>query len=269
MNERIISAVKDDKDKGTRRVSVIREPKKDWPQLYLSVFMKGDNHREEALMREWVVRSGCYRAESPDEADFVIFGGGADVNPKLYGEERHPTTFFSETRDATDIELYNKCFEDGIPMLGICRGAQFIHVMNGGKLYQDVDGHQGDHSLYLTQEKRIIPSISSVHHQMCISNDRMTVLGESSKASRRILNNTTEKTGHFNDVEAYFYRDIMALGFQGHPEYRGYGDYSAWCLQCIEHYIVNCPDLTVINSVYRIKPDVLAQRAERLVKELM
>src|SRR3546814_5523779 len=106
-------------------------------------------------------------ADTPEEADLVVFVGGADVDPALYGAERHQTTFPDTDQDQRDMELFKTCYENGIPMLGVCRGAQFLNVMHGGKLYQDVDNHVGDHPIYDTQNKRVIHNVSSIHHKMC------------------------------------------------------------------------------------------------------
>src|SRR3546814_14796091 len=85
------------------------------------------------------------------------------------------------------MELFKTCYENGIPMLGVCRGAQFLNVMPGGKLYQDVDNHVGDHPIYDPQNKRVIPNVSSIHHQMCIETRKggMEILAASSAASKR------------------------------------------------------------------------------------
>ena len=78
----------------------------------------------------------------------IAFMGGTDIQPKLYGENPIAETESPDAyRDAKEIDLY-KTYEN-IPKLGICRGAQLINVLNGGSLYQDVDGHEyGHHPIY-------------------------------------------------------------------------------------------------------------------------
>ena len=85
-----------------------------------------------------MAEAGWVRSVTIDEADLVVFGGGADISPELYGQEPLPQTYFDEDRDTHEIWAYNKCVTSKIPMFGICRGAQFLHAMNGGKLWQDV-----------------------------------------------------------------------------------------------------------------------------------
>ncbi len=71
--------------------------------------------------------------------DLLILTGGEDISPSLYGEEMltgcgNPLYH----RDVYDIKLFHVAIELGIPVLGICRGAQVINVALGGSLYQDL-----------------------------------------------------------------------------------------------------------------------------------
>src|SRR5258708_5997364 len=65
--------------------------------------------------------------------DLILFAGGTDVNPKLYGEKQGTWTGRSDfQRDAFEQTVF-EMYPDN-PKLGICRGSQFVNVMNGGKL---------------------------------------------------------------------------------------------------------------------------------------
>lgn len=69
----------------------------------------------------------------------LILSGGHDVDPRFYGEE--PLQKIGATwpeRDHFDMLLLKLAEENGIPVLGICRGAQIINVAHGGTLYQDL-----------------------------------------------------------------------------------------------------------------------------------
>lgn len=69
--------------------------------------------------------------------DLVVFTGGTDVDPALYGEERHPMTQSSDIfRDQFELASYKMYVRCGIPMVGICRGGQLLNVLNGGKMIQ-------------------------------------------------------------------------------------------------------------------------------------
>jgi putative glutamine amidotransferase len=72
-----------------------------------------------------------------DGLDGLILTGGLDVQPELYGAQRHPTTDPARPdRDAWEIALLRGALVRGIPVFGICRGLQLINVVYGGTLHQ-------------------------------------------------------------------------------------------------------------------------------------
>jgi putative glutamine amidotransferase len=72
-----------------------------------------------------------------DGLDGLILTGGLDVQPELYGAERHPLTDPARPdRDAWELALLAGARERGIPVFGICRGLQLINVACGGTLHQ-------------------------------------------------------------------------------------------------------------------------------------
>jgi gamma-glutamyl-gamma-aminobutyrate hydrolase PuuD len=245
------------------RVTVMRDTTLAYPDLWLEVFVAGSPY-EERQFAEMFVRAACRKAATPEDADLVIFSGGPDVDPLLYGQTEHKTTHTDLQRDKADLLLYNLCLEKGIPMLGICRGAQFLSVMNGGALYQDVDNHTGPHDIWDIHNRRLIQGISSVHHQMVMDNTEggMQVLAFSSgRSTHRAISPSEFETGPNKDIEAFFYRDTCSLGIQGHPEYRGYHAFTKWSLEIVQQFVTENPDLTSAGGKIRIKPDILAQRA--------
>lgn len=80
-----------------------------------------------------------------DGIDGLVITGGRDVNPESYGSQRHPTTDEPMgERDSWEFALLNAALRRGMPVLGICRGAQVLNVALGGTLHQhlpDVLGH--------------------------------------------------------------------------------------------------------------------------------
>jgi putative glutamine amidotransferase len=73
------------------------------------------------------------------ELDGVVLTGGGDINPVLYGEERHPTVYDAEPgRDEFEIDLVRRAMEADLPVLAICRGSQVLNVAAGGTLVQDI-----------------------------------------------------------------------------------------------------------------------------------
>ncbi len=67
----------------------------------------------------------------------LLLIGGVDVDPALYGAERHNKTDKGSTdRDSVELALVREFVRDGRPILAICRGAQVLNVALGGTLIQ-------------------------------------------------------------------------------------------------------------------------------------
>ena len=128
-----------------------------------------------------------------ENIDGIVFSGGGDPNPLLFGEEPvkelHSIT---PERDLQELNLVRFAYNRQIPMLGICKGIQMINAALGGTLYQDIhtqkeDGVWVKHS---QDEDRRYPShtvkveegtllrqlfgkdvlqVNSFHHQACSS----------------------------------------------------------------------------------------------------
>lgn len=82
-----------------------------------------------------------------DGLDALLITGGKDVNPATYGQTPHSETDDPGIdRDAWEFALLAEALRRGLPVLGICRGAQVLNVAFGGTLHQhlpDVLGHGG------------------------------------------------------------------------------------------------------------------------------
>ena len=85
--------------------------------------------------------------ETLDVLDGVVFSGGIDVDPAVYGAERHEATDPAQAhRDAGELALLERALERDMPTLAICRGFQLLNVLRGGDLVQHLPeavGHEG------------------------------------------------------------------------------------------------------------------------------
>ena len=188
-------------------------------------------------------RAGWEMADSIATADLVQFTGGSDVNPELYGEALHPRSMVHKQRDVVEARLYKACLARGIPMAGICRGGQFLNVMNGGKMYQHVDGHAigGTHMVINTATGGMMPA-TSTHHQMMIPTPSAKILGVASEAenyqkmqSGKLLNLKPRAGG---DIEVLFYSLTRSLCFQPHPELMATNSpCRKWYMELIEEHL--------------------------------
>lgn len=76
--------------------------------------------------------------------DGLILTGGADVQPELYGAERHPATDAARLdRDAWELALFRAAERRRMPVLAICRGLQIVNVARGGTLQQHLPDSLG------------------------------------------------------------------------------------------------------------------------------
>ena len=83
--------------------------------------------------------------ETLDAVDGLIFSGGADLDPTLYGQEPHAETFgIHEDRDRSELALLQGALERDMPVLAICRGSQVLNVARGGDLVQHLPDVVGD-----------------------------------------------------------------------------------------------------------------------------
>lgn len=83
--------------------------------------------------------------EIVDKLDGLLFTGGQDIDPSLYGENKgEKCGDISKERDDMEAALLEAVFEADKPMLGISRGMELLNVHLGGKLYQDIETeHEG------------------------------------------------------------------------------------------------------------------------------
>jgi gamma-glutamyl-gamma-aminobutyrate hydrolase PuuD len=85
--------------------------------------------------------------ETLDSVDALVFSGGSDLDPELYGQETHPeTTGVEPERDRAELALLTAALARDMPVLAICRGSQVLNVAAGGDLVQhlpDDVGHDG------------------------------------------------------------------------------------------------------------------------------
>jgi putative glutamine amidotransferase len=120
-------------------------------------------------------------AEYVDRLDGICLSGGPDLDPGAYGAAgRHPELGPTEPGlDAFELGLARAADERGLPLLGICRGAQALNVARGGTLHQHLPGHRQTepvtattHSVHVEPGTRLatllgsdILRVNSFHHQ--------------------------------------------------------------------------------------------------------
>jgi GMP synthase-like glutamine amidotransferase len=175
------------------------------------------------------------------EADLVCFTGGEDVTPDLYGHEKHQTTFNNLSRDLIELDIFTH-IPSTTPVVGICRGAQFLNVVCGGEMYQDVGGHTRSHWIKdSTTGEEVF--CTSTHHQMMKPSSEAVLVASSTIGGARLYWDgekfVTEKSEVDNEV--VFYKEDKVLCFQPHPEMctgdERFNRMRSYFFECVNKYL--------------------------------
>jgi len=161
------------------------------------------------------------------DAHLVCFTGGTDVDTRLYGEAKNSYAGDPDVRrDTREAKIFETCVEAHIPMVGICRGFQFLNVMNGGKLVQHCNGHAGPNHTVIDLDDGIFGGhefvVNSLHHQMVIlpENKRLgiPILVTPSVVSSYYIGEGGVELSIPQEVEAAVFPRTRSAGVQYHPE---------------------------------------------------
>jgi gamma-glutamyl-gamma-aminobutyrate hydrolase PuuD len=161
--------------------------------------------------------------------DALILTGGIDVDPSIYGAERHAKVKeVDRGRDEMELAYLSEALIADLPVLAICRGHQVLNVGFGGKLLQHVDSgeHRADyrtpgypsrwHSLRIEADSRLGGifgtgelEINSRHHQAVTAD----VLGD---GLRPVAFSDDHGGQLIEGIESTQHRWVV--GVQWHPE---------------------------------------------------
>ena len=161
---------------------------------------------------------------------YEIFFGGADVDPSFYNRERSQLCGRSDIeKDKRDRALMKERIKQGIPIIGICRGAQLLNVVHGGILVQHINGHAKEH--WCTEvETGDIFSVSSTHHQMMIAHQDGQILFKDYEGANGVhWDNVNEGFFYKYVTEVVYYPATKSLCIQPHPEWMSQdSDFVRW-----------------------------------------
>ncbi len=209
---------------------------------------------------------------NPDRFGLVCFTGGEDVSPALYGHQ-NLGSHNSEARDEREVVTFEMARKYGIPMTGICRGSQFLNVMCGGTMVQNLrESHGGGRHMCcagpvgrpVAGESVQTFQVTSSHHQMSVLGNEGIFLGTAEEsipveacAYDGSLAELDEKhvrwdcDGHYHlyVTEAFAYPREKIFAVQHHPEWqRPDEEAPQWTLRMIQKYCLGEQDQTTTIS---------------------
>jgi hypothetical protein len=156
--------------------------------------------------------------------DIQVFTGGPDVVPFLYGEKPIKGVQTDWERDLREIAAF-KTVRYSKPRIGICRGAQLLNVLSGGRMWQDVTGHRGSHDCVDNASGEVF-QVTSTHHQMMRPGTNGRILAAACTSTNKKMDgqefNITQNVNDvtlWRDPEVIWYPGSSSLCFQPHPEY--------------------------------------------------
>ncbi len=168
---------------------------------------------------------GADRRPAPEELTDQFAGllimGGSDVDPALYGEAPHPTTYGVDTdADRYEIAAVRAALNCGMPLVGICRGLQVLNVACGGTLVQDLGEetlHHGPPDAFMVTQRVRVDADSRLGR--ILGRPEVAVRTGNHQAVREVADGfAVVARADDGVVEAIEHATAWIIGMQWHPE---------------------------------------------------
>lgn len=182
-------------------------------------------------------------------ASALLLWGGEDINPAFYRQKAHPSNDCAKMtaishRDMMEWHMIKEAHRLGVPIIGVCRGAQLLCAYAGGSLIQDVNGHFSGHEI-TTYDGLSMHAPANHHQMMNPTNTTYELLAWTDKPLSTHYyeeDNVSIETPLFKagcDPEVIWFSEIKGLAIQPHPEW-GPADsqFNKWCLETIRKYVL-------------------------------
>lgn len=158
----------------------------------------------------------------------LVFSGGQDISPVLYGETPISELETDLVRDKWELELFKLGYQEKLPLLGICRGMQLFNIALGGTLYQDIIEQYDKELVHLAKNEK--DQVEYIQHKVSITEgtklseymceDEIMVNSYHHQSVREIGNNlkvaAKSEGGIIEAIETT--EDRFLIGVQWHPE---------------------------------------------------
>lgn len=194
------------------------------------LLLKGDSYKAVESMFMAHGYDVVYSIDGPVDPSLIVFTGGSDVSPYIYGEEPDGARGCDPVRDEFEKSVY-EAYVGRVPMIGICRGGQLLNVLNGGKMIQHLgstisgDVMMGFPAIEYDDLWNYPPDLEVRvdHHQGMISGEDGEPLS------------WNENHEDWPDYSIW-YPDTKSLCFQPHPEW-GHKPTEEYFFELVDKYI--------------------------------
>ena len=155
-----------------------------------------------------------------DRVDMLLFCGGEDFEPSRYGKTNHVNLGqVNLRRDAWEFAIAEEAIRRRLPLLGICRGCQFINILFGGTLWQDLPSEKTGAKPHRLKGEHEIAVKSDTYLSQLIGAKSISVNSRHHQAAKDLARGFRISAVSPDDViEAIEGADYPALGVQFHPE---------------------------------------------------
>jgi putative glutamine amidotransferase len=171
--------------------------------------------------------------------DGILLTGGGDVDPRRYGIRRVAPTVYgvSEFRDRVEFGIVKIARDHGIPIFGICRGAQVLNVACGGTLWQELKDRKGTKEHHANSYHGLRPRAGSIM-AACLEKDDLVVSLHHQAIRQPGKGLLVTAWGDDGVPEAIESADGMVMGVQWHPEMDT--DYDGVARRVLEAFVTRC-----------------------------
>lgn len=213
--------------------------------LAYSYFERGDNIAPfDEIFKE---KFNAIQKGTVEGADALLLWGGTDIHSSFYKQQPHPANENKAPspsyRDMLEWELMREAYQRNIPIIGVCRGAQFLCVFSGGSLIQDCKGHYSGHGLK-TYDGLSMHAPANHHQMMNPKKGTFDLLAwaETPMGTDKQIEHGKPAEGELIDQkidpEVLWFQDTKGLAIQPHPEWGSPGSqFVQWTLSQIEHFV--------------------------------
>lgn len=161
------------------------------------------------VIPNWTKDVDSYFKEFPISG--MVLSGGNDIDPGLYGGKSEKGLTVSRKRDKIEKKMLEIAVKKRLPVLGICRGMQFINVFFKGKLTTKVKGE--------------IEHVAVNHNIIILDKELVKILGKDIEVNsyhkhKVELSSELKAFAQSPDgiIEGIYHPSLPIAGVQWHPE---------------------------------------------------